>query len=107
MSSPGNCSGPLAACGGSPWFGVDGGVGGPGPHTPPSTPNQGEPPQAARGPEQLPGELMRTRMLPETYVACVIPDKRTVKIFADGTEERPILDLNYRIMIWYDVLPWP
>jgi len=30
---------------------VDGGVGGPRPPTPPSTLNQGEPPQAARGPE--------------------------------------------------------
>jgi len=34
-------------------FGVDGGVGGSGPPTPPSTPKQDEPPQAARGPEEL------------------------------------------------------
>ncbi len=34
-----NYSGRLATCGGSPRFGVDGGIGGLGPPIPPSTPN--------------------------------------------------------------------
>ncbi len=46
-------------------FGVDGGIGGPRPPIPPSTPNLGEPPQVASRPESLraiykPGRVLCT-----------------------------------------------